>query len=217
MAKNLKLGFAPFRAPSKGVLIVFCDESLKFGAATRKILGKATDTLARAAAAEHFTGKGCAALDVVVPATLKVGRITVIGVGKTHGLKSKDLLKLGGAAAGKLPTAGGEVTVVADLPAGPMGPDAVADLAAGVRLRAYKFDRYKTKRKEGEEKQGSVDLTVAVANPPASIRAWGSREAVADGVILARDLINEPANVLNPEEFARRGVRLRKLGIVVDV
>ncbi|HWN48430.1 MAG TPA: M17 family peptidase N-terminal domain-containing protein, partial [Xanthobacteraceae bacterium] len=217
MAKDLKLGFAAFKTPSKGVLIVFCDDSLKIGTATRKILGKAADSLPQAAAADHFTGKSGAALDVVLPADLKVGRLTVIGTGKSDGLKSKDFLKLGGAAAGKLPSMGGDAMVVADLPGGPMSPGAVADLAAGARLRAYKFDRYKTKRKEGEEKQGIVGLTVAVANPPAVARSWRSREGIADGVMLARDLINEPANVLYPEEFARRAGRLRKLGVVVDV
>src|SRR5262245_22591446 len=217
MAKDLKLAFGPFRAPSAGVLIVFCDDSLKIGAATRKILGKAADLLPQAAAAEHFTGKSGAALDIVLPADLKVSRLTVIGAGKTDGLKSKDFLKLGGAAAGKLPSAGGDVMVAADLPAGPMSADAVADLAAGVKLRTYKFERYKTKRKDDEDKQGSVDLTIAVAHPPTATRSWRSREAVADGVTLARDLINEPANVLYPEEFARRAARLRKLDVVVDV
>ena len=217
MANDLKLGFAPFRTPSKGVLVVFCDDSLKFGAATRKVLGKAADSVAQAAAAERFTGKSCAALDIVLPADLKVGRLTVIGTGKTDGLKSKDFLKLGGAAAGKVPGSGGDATIVADLPGGPMSPDAVADLAAGAKLRAYKFDRYKTKRKEDEEKRGTVHLTVAVANPSAATRSWGARGGIADGVMLARDLINEPANVLYPEEFARRAGALRKLGVVVDV
>jgi leucyl aminopeptidase len=217
MAKDLKLGFAPFRAPSKGVLIVFCDDSLKIGAATRKILGKAADSVAQAAEAEHFTGKNCAALDIILPADLKVGRLTVIGTGRTDGFKSKDFLKLGGAVAGKLHAAGGDALVVADLPGGPMSADAIADLATGARLRAYRFDRYKTKRKEDEEKEGAVALTFAVASPPAASRSWRSREGIADGVTLARDLINEPANVLYPEEFARRAGRLRKLGVVVDV
>src|SRR5215471_4526630 len=217
MAKDLKLGFAAFKAPSKGVLIVFCDDTLKVGAATRKILGKAADSLAQAAAAERFTGKSGAALDIVLPADLKVARLTVIGTGKADGFKPKDFLKLGGAAAGKLPGSGGDAMVVADLPGGPMSADAVADLAVGARLRAYKFDLYKTKRKEGEEKEGIVDLAIAVASPPAATRSWRAREGVADGVALARDLINEPANVLYPEEFARRAARLRKLGVVVDV
>ncbi len=217
MVKDLRLGFAPFRAPSKGILIVFCDDSLKIGAATGKILGEVANQLTAAAAAEHFTGKSGAVLDIVLPAGLKVGRLTVIGAGKTEGLKSKDFLKLGGVAAGKLPSAGGEAMVVADLPDGPMNPDAVADLATGAKLRAYKFDRYKTKKREEEEKQGSADLTFAVASTAAATRSWRSRQAVADGVMLARDLINEPPNVLFPEEFARRAVGLRKLGVVVDV
>src|SRR5665647_2617707 len=33
----------------------------------------------------------------------------------------------------------------------------------------------------------------------------------------ARDLVNEPANVLYPEEFARRTASLRKVGVAVEV
>ena len=65
--------------------------------------------------------------------------------------------------------------------------------------------------------KGALSLTLAVANPTSAARAWTSREGLADGVILARDLINEPANVLYPEEFARRAAALRKLGVVVEV
>ena len=31
MTDALKLGFGPFAAPGKGVLVVFCDDGLKFG------------------------------------------------------------------------------------------------------------------------------------------------------------------------------------------
>jgi leucyl aminopeptidase len=40
---------------------------------------------------------------------------------------------------------------------------------------------------------------------------------VADGVVMARDLINEPANVLYPAEFARRATALKKVGVAVEV
>jgi leucyl aminopeptidase len=217
MANDMKLGFAGFRKPSAGVLVVFCDDGLKLGAATRKMLGKAADIVARAAAAEHFTGKSGAALDIVLPADLKVARLSVIGCGKTAELKSKDFLKLGGIAAGKVPAAGGDVTIAADLPDAAMRPEAIADLVTGAKLRAYVFDRYKTKRKEGEERRRAVNLTIAVANPGAAGRAWAAHRGLADGVVLARDLINEPANVLFPVEFARRASALRKLGVIVDV
>ena len=55
------------------------------------------------------------------------------------------------------------------------------------------------------------------ANPAAAEKAWGRTPAIADGVVLARDLINEPANVLYPVEFARRASALTKLGVGVDV
>ena len=55
------------------------------------------------------------------------------------------------------------------------------------------------------------------ASPAAVERAWAARQAVAEGVEIARDLVNEPPNVLNPEEFARRTGALKKLGVDVEV
>src|SRR5262249_39264490 len=78
-------------------------------------------------------------------------------------------------------------------------------------------DRYKTKRKEGEEAPAKPTITFGVANKGAAEKAFVAREAVANGVIMARDLINEPANVLYPTEFARRTQALKKLGVVVEV
>ena len=43
------------------------------------------------------------------------------------------------------------------------------------------------------------------------------RQAIGDGVILARDFVNEPSNVLFPEEFARRAQALKKVGVSVEV
>jgi len=73
------------------------------------------------------------------------------------------------------------------------------------------FDRYKTKRKEGEDPPAKLRVTIAVGNAAAANKAWKqSREPVADGVVMARDLINEPANVLYPDEFAKRAGALKR-------
>ena len=63
----------------------------------------------------------------------------------------------------------------------------------------------------------SRSITVAVGDVAKARRAALARDAVADGVVIARDLVNEPANVLYPEEFARRAGALKKLGVVIDV
>ena len=221
MADAPKLGFGPFAAPAKlgpsGVLIVFCDDALKFGPATRAALGSASGLVARAAKAERFTGKNGSALELIVPEGLKAARLVVIGTGKTADLKAKDFVKLGGLALGKLPVSASEATVFAELPKGAMKPGQAADLAFGASLRAYAFDRYKTKRKDDEKPPASRSVTVAVGDVAGARKAYESRAAIAGGVLTARDLVNEPANVLYPEEFARRTLALKKSGVAVEV
>jgi leucyl aminopeptidase len=212
----LKLAFAPF-APTKGVLVVFCEDGVKLGSAARKAIAPAEELLERAAAADRFKGKNGSALELLAPAGLEVSRLIVIGVGKARDLKAQDFVKLGGIVMSKIPAAATEATIIADLPGGGIKPERVADLALGIELRAYTFDRYKTKRKEDEEKAGEVKVSIAVAGTGAVEKAFAPRRALANGVTIARDLVNEPANVLYPEEFARRAGSLKKLGVAVDV
>jgi len=214
---DFKLEFAKFAAPARGVLVVFCDEDLKLGPETRRILGGAAELVTRAAATERFKGKLGSALELVAPGGLRAGRLVVLGSGKPRDLQAKDFTRLGGLAQGKVPATAGEVVIVAELPTGAMKPDEATDVALGARLRAYSFDRYKTRKKDEEARPNVTKVTVGVGNVPATRRAWERRAAVADGVVMARDLVNEPANVLFPEEFARRATALRKLGVAVEV
>ena len=109
------------------------------------------------------------------------------------------------------------MTVVAELPKVTMSADQAAAIAAGIRLRAYTFDRYKTKKKDGEETALRANVSIAVDDVAAARKAFAPNAHVVEGVITARDLVNEPPNVLFPVEFARRAAQLRKLGVVVDV
>jgi leucyl aminopeptidase len=217
MSEASKLGFSGFAAPAKGALVVFCGDKLAFGAATKKLLGQAGEFVKRAASTDNFTGKAGGTLDIVAPPGLRVSRLVVMGVGKVKAFKPLDAIKLGGKAVGKLPQSVTVVTIVADLPTGPMKPEQAADLALGAQLRTYSFDRYKTKRKAEEEKPELKNVVVAVKDAAAVRKAWGTRAAVNEGTIIARDLVNEPPNILYPEEFARRASALKKQGVAVEV
>ncbi|MCA6123767.1 leucyl aminopeptidase [Bradyrhizobium sp. WSM 1704] len=217
MSDAVKVGFVPFAAPSRGILVAFCDEQLKLGPATQKALGASAETVKRAAAANRFKGKSGAALDILAPEGSKAERLIVIGIGKASELKEKDFLKFGGVAAGKLGAGSASMTVLAELPDGAMAADQAAAIATGLRLRAYKFDRYKTKKKDGEEGASRADVSFAVADVAAARKAFAPNSSIVDGVNLARELVNEPPNVLYPEEFARRASQLRKLGVNVEV
>src|SRR5689334_16572108 len=217
MSDAIKVGFVPFSAAPSGILVVFCDDGLKLGPSTRKALGKATELVKRAAEANQFKGKNGAALDILAPEGIKIQRLIVIGTGKASELKDKDFLKFGGVVAGKLNGGSTDMAILAELGDGPMETGQVAGLAGGVRLRAYRFTRYKTRKKEGEEGPLKANVAIAVEDVGAARKAFAPLAHVADGVIMARDLVNEPPNVLYPEEFARRAGALRKLGVEVTI
>ena len=216
MPAPLKIGFVSFERP-RGVLVVFCAEGLKTGPATQRMLSPLGDLVRRAAAADRFTGKKGASLDIVAPSGLNVPRLVVVGIGKERDLRDRDLIRLGGLAMGKVPGAAAQATIMAEFGSGALEAEQIAGIALGVRLRGYRFDRYKTKRKEDEEQADKVEVNLACANPAAAERTWARTNGLADGIVLARDLINEPANVLYPGEFARRASALKKLGVGVEV
>jgi leucyl aminopeptidase len=217
MADGPTIGFAPFATPTSGVLIVFCDDALKLGPVTRRLLGPATALVTRAAEADGFKGKSGASLDLLAPADLGVARLVVLGCGKPGDMKRKDFVKLGGAAMGKVPSSAAHATIVAELPNNEMTPEQASELALGMRLRAYRFDRYKTRRKDDDEKPRAVKIDIGVGDVARARAAWSEKGGLADGVVLARDLINEPANVLYPIEFARRASALKRLGVAIEV
>ena len=108
--------------------------------------------------------------------------------------------------------------VAFDPPRPPKDPArAAADFAAGVRLRDYRFDHYKTKKKDDTEAKGRAraSLSPSISQPPSAAVKGG--EAVTAGVLTARSLVNEPANILYPEEFANRAMALKKHGVEVAV
>ena len=60
-------------------------------------------------------------------------------------------------------------------------------------------------------------IVIHCDDPKAANQAFVSARAIFDGVTLARDLVNEPANVLGPVEFAARAKALTKVGVQVEV
>src|SRR6266849_7756152 len=203
MSDAVKVSFVPFSAAARGILVIFCDDALKLGTATSKALGEAASIVKRAAATNQFKGKSGSTLDILAPEGLKTSRLIVVGAGKLSAIKDNDFLKLGGAAAGKLRAGNDAVTIIAELPDAAMKPEQAAAVASGLRLRAYKFDRYKTKKKDGEEAALRADVSIAVGDVNAARKAFAPDAHIVDGVITARDLVNEPPNVLFPVEFAR--------------
>ncbi len=234
---SLSVAASPAKAGGKvkqvSTLIIFAGEDLNLGKATRSLIGEDGVALVKkAAGAAKFKGKAGSTLDILAPAGLTAERLLVIGTGadesdkaakgkdhgKDHGKgkRPQDYLSLGGVVASKAGQSSA-VTVVFDLPHNPKdAAAAAAEFAEGVTLRSYKFDLYKTKKKDDDTGEAAA-ISVAVEDPAAAKRAAKGREAVAEGVLIARSLVNEPANILYPEEFANRAKELEKLGVEVEI
>ena len=218
MSGTPKISFSEPKPLSGGTFVILADENLHSGRLTRRALEPSRDLVSRAARTEGFKGKKGKVLDLVAPSGLKADRLIVLGLGKLKEIGPGDWAKLGGGVMGKI-AAAKNVTVLFEFPEGAAPAEAAADFAFGMRLRAYRFDRYKTKKKDGEDKNGPspANVTLALADPAAARKKWNAREALARGVEIARDLVNEPPNVLFPVEFARRASTLKKLGVAVDI
>lgn len=211
--------FSDLKTTVNGTLVVLTDEDLAFGAAAKALLKPTGDLVERVAKIEKFKGKRNKVLALAAPAGLKLEHLLVAGVGKAKDMKAEDWLKLGGTIMGRLPAGCRNVTLIAQLGGGKPDPEETAQIALGMKLRAYKFDRYKTKKKSEEEepKTPAAEIRLAVEDVAAAKKAWAAASGIGDGIVLARELVNEPPNVLFPAEFARRASELKKLGVQVEI
>jgi leucyl aminopeptidase len=143
-------------------------------------------------------------------------RLVVLGRGKPGGadVPLNAWTDRGGSLLAKVAaTRADQVTVVIDeVGATPL---TIAELAAGMHLRHYKFDQYK--KPATDDAPATLTVTLQVADPQAAEAALAERMATVEGTLLARDLVNEPANVLGTVEFAERAAQLRDLGVDVEI
>ena len=176
--------------------------------------------LTRALKFARFKGAPGQMVEVLAPAGVAASRLLLVGLGKPEALDEKGLETIGAQIAARLLGAGeSTATLQIDVPKGckVKKGELAAHLAFGARLRAYAFNQYRTKNLDEYERRLTA-LTVQTPGAVAAKLAYAGLGAVADGIFLARDLVNEPPNILYPEEFARRiKARLGKLGVKVEV
>lgn len=95
----------------------------------------------------------------------------------------------------------------------------IAHLAMGVNLSSYDFDKYKDKRDVSEDDEKGVDAIDFISSQAESAsNAYIVLDAMAQGVFFARDLVNEPPNVLYPESYAEMvKEKFKPLGVQIEV
>ena len=214
MAALSSITFANLNQPAKGNLVVLCNNNGEFANSIDAALAKSLKAIIKIA---DFDGKAMAVLETINPGGANLSRVVILGVGDTGKPGNHDWLRLGGKAF-KAAGGFGSATIMLDMPgknpADTISAENAADFAMGAKLAAYKFDAYKSKN---QKEKPALKMTISLNGATAARKAWKPASGVADGVILARNLVNEPANILTPLEFSIRVRALTKLGVEVEI
>jgi Leucyl aminopeptidase len=88
----------------------------------------------------------------------------------------------------------------------------ISEFAYGFELKSYTFNKYKSKKDDFVQ---SIDFSVK--NPTSIKLKYKNFSSIKEGVFLARDLVSEPPNVLNPKNYTEEIKKLKKLGLKVEV
>jgi len=85
----------------------------------------------------------------------------------------------------------------------------------GYSLKSYTFDIYKTLDKKNSKK--NIICKIVTTHKEKVEKKYKYNEAIKSGIFLTRDLVSEPGNILHPDEYAKRLVKLKKYGLKITV
>jgi len=215
----MQLSFGPLSTAGTGAIVVGAAGGGGLTASAAALDKQAGGALKRALEVSRFSGKPGQILEVLAPAGVKASRLLLVGMGAANEFNGPAAERLAANVVGRLFSSGEkELNFAIDLPRGAKLKPAslAAHLAMGARLRTYVFNRYRTKNLE-EHEPTLKKIAIGTSDAAGARRSWKNLEAIAGGMFLARDLVNEPPNILSPQEFASRTKALSKLGVKVEV
>jgi leucyl aminopeptidase len=171
--------------------------------------------LARVLKTEKFEGKPGQISYFHTAGAIPAERVLVVGLGPLRrGARARDAepIRRASAAAVRRARDLGATTIAVFMPAAALSARERAQaVVEGALLGTYRFDKYL------KEKNGKVVRALSVLEPDRR-NAAAARDGVrigqisAEATVLARDLVNEPANVVTPTFLARRAAEIAKVG-----
>ena len=221
MTQTLEFTTTKLSSKPGSVLVMYARKGPELLGEASRFWQKTGLDLKRLSTAVKFDAKPGQVLDIPAPNGLEIDRLLVVGDLDFAGEKPPSTTarkEQGGALMSRLSAMRAE-TVSVVMEGDNFSPGAIAQFAAGLKLRSYKFDRFKTRKKPDDEAGGPevLRITFHVADGAATDKALFEEMAIVEGTLLARELVNEPSNILGPVEFAERARELAELGIEVEI
>ena len=82
----------------------------------------------------------------------------------------------------------------------------------GMQLKSYEFNKYKTKN---EKHEMGINVVFKTKIP---LKNKNNRfNSLLEGTNFTKDLVSEPGNILHPDEYAKRILKLKKIGLKIKI
>jgi len=144
---------------------------------------------------------------------LPAKRVVIVGLGKRDRFTADTVREVSSVVGRYLQRIGAKRAATIGHGAGIGGLDATVSAQAmteGTMLGLYTFSQYRAKREDDPTRE-LEELSIVESDPGrlAGIEAGVAKGTLlAEAVAIARDLVNEPANVVNPEKMAEAAVNI---------
>ena len=210
--------------PNASTVVYFMAEGEGIPPHLKKLEASTGGAISKAMDIASFKRKRKSAVEILAPHGLSAGRLLLVGVGEPKALNAREWMEIGGVVRGKLPAKTKEADVIFD-GVDPLNGEAALSFALGFGLKNYAFKKYKSKGgsrnnsedSDADNERTSPKLTVFSHSAEQLTRCFHKEQALLEGVYFARNLVNEPANILTPPEFVERLRALEDDGLKVEV
>ncbi|MBL0374316.1 leucyl aminopeptidase [Rhizobium sp. KVB221] len=199
-------------APAQSPVIVVLRLDGGFGKHATALNENTGGMLDRACASPRCKGESGEIIDLLAPVGVSARRIIILDLGPKSKITALSAMKAGAELAKRLEV---EAETAATLLADPVSDAAlpssevIARLLLGMRLRNYRFALM-------PKQDTSHDIALTLVANDGDRAAIDRLSAVAEGVSLARTLVNYPASHLHPDNFGDHLAPLREAGISVE-
>lgn len=217
MSLNVSFSKAPLKSAEAAVLCFYKDKELTAAVSSLnyEFHGFIDHVLKKT---KSFTGAFGQVEVMMVPEDSPYDYLVLLGCGEKDDLNVIQAEKLGGKLYAALSASQVEnLEVYSDNDIAESGVLA-GFMGAGLKLRSYKFEQYQSEKADDEKKTSLISAHFVVFDADSANEVYQEQYAVINGVYFARDLVNEPPNMLYPDAYARRiRERLKPLGVEVDI
>jgi leucyl aminopeptidase len=175
------------------------------------------DLIRKLASSGELTGKPLEMTLVHAPRGLKSARLLLVGAGKREKFDSSVLRRIAGAALRYLKSRSVKQFAFVLRENECVEPAAQA-VAEGAFAANFESDKYKTDKKDAKSLDSIALTGFPEKDRPAAEKGLARGRVIADAQNFARDLVNEPSNILTPKVLGEKAAAMAKeAGLSVDI